>query len=597
MKSTNAAVLALLFLLAAAVSACGQPAEDDAQPETAVTAEKATELPPTAVPEEQEPLSELPLEPAIIESLQILAEEQSGGQTSVRVRGILSGSCSRLEDIISERDGNEFNLTVVTNQETGADCSTETIPFEETIALDVAGLEAGSYSVNNGEIHVSFELAAEEPAAEEVKETAEPAAETQPSAASVSGLVWHDSCANAAETTNPPAGCVLTADDAYLADGLPQGEEGIAGVELSVGEGACPAAAVASTLTGTGGAFTFDDLDAGTHCLFVDMSRLQNQSVLRAGSWTAPADGAPQITVTLDPGDAQENINFGWDFLDLPAANSDLLDCTNSIEFVADLSVPDDTVFTAGEAFTKEWLLRNNGTCPWVTGYSVVFVDGNPMSAEETITLEQAVAPGEDLELAIDMVAPEEPDTYVGTWQLADANGEAFGVNGFIDDGFWLQIISVEDVAPTATPPPNSAALGGVVWDDFCINSDPGSGCVENGNNSGIFIADGTFGPAESPLSGVRIDLAEGACPTDGTVPKGSALLDTTLTGDDGRYRFEGLPDGTYCLFMDALHEEMIDLLIPGNWTWPATGVGQYNILLDPGEQILDLDFGWDYID
>ena len=48
---------------------------------------------------------------------------------------------------------------------------------------------------------------------------------------------------------------------------------------------------------------------------------------------------------------------------------------------------------------------------------------------------------------------------------------------------------------------------------------------------------------------------------------------------------------------MDALSEDNVDFLIPGNWTWPATGVGRYSFILDPGEQALDLDFGWDYSD
>jgi hypothetical protein len=52
-----------------------------------------------------------------------------------------------------------------------------------------------------------------------------------------------------------------------------------------------------------------------------------------------------------------------------------------------------------------------------------------------------------------------------------------------------------------------------------------------------------------------------------------------------------------YCIFMDALSDENVDSLIPGNWTYPATGVGRYTFFLDPGEQALDLDFGWDYAD
>jgi hypothetical protein len=48
---------------------------------------------------------------------------------------------------------------------------------------------------------------------------------------------------------------------------------------------------------------------------------------------------------------------------------------------------------------------------------------------------------------------------------------------------------------------------------------------------------------------------------------------------------------------MDALSTANVDLLIPGNWTWPAVGVGNHTVVLDEGEQRLDLDFGWDFVD
>ena len=598
MNTKNIALWTLLFLLALVVSAC-----DQLQGINPLT-EASTEIPepaaPTATPEEPTPAGDPILSPADIESLEVLTEEQVSGQVSVRIRGVLPNNCTRIDDIISNREGSDFRLTVLAIQEPGEDCSAETVPFEETVEVDVSGLDAGSYNVIANDRQVSFELEAGEPEPEEeVVETveAEETVEPQPLTTSVSGLVWHDSCANAAATDGElPAGCVLTADNVFLADGLLADEDGIAGVEVAIGEGECPATAVDTMLTDNQGAFTFGDLTVGPYCLFIDRTRTQNQGILGAGSWTVPASDEPEINVTLDAGDVQENINFAWDFFNLPAADNvvDLADCTNSFEFVADLTIPDDTAFAAGEAFTKEWQLRNNGTCPWSSDYSIIFVGGDPMSAEESFALDRVVAPDEDLEVSIDMIAPEEPGTYRGNWQVASVDGEPFGIDGIIEDAFWLQIVVADDVA---TPSPSSAVLGGVVWDDFCFNSDPGQGCVEFPEDSGIFVGDGSFGPGESPLSDILIGLADGACPTDGTFADDSALVSTTLTDGSGQYRFENLPEGTYCVFMDALDEEMVDLLIPGNWTWPGTGVGRYTFVLDPGEETLDLDFGWDYVD
>jgi hypothetical protein len=597
MKINYATRFSLLILILLALFGCNQ-LEGIAGQQTGTTpSPEPTQLPPTtAAPVEPTESSKPLITTAEIDSLEILTSDQTADKVPVKLRGVFPNTCSRLDDINVERDGDTFILRVQSIQELGDECSQEVVPFEETVILDVTGLEAGSYNVRANDRQVSFELGIEQATATAATTEAEATTTAAPVTATISGLVWHDSCANTAvEDAETPAGCVLTEENLFLADGQVGDEEGIEGVEVFIGEGECPITeALDSTRTDEQGSFAFSDLSAGTYCLYIDMTRLQNQSILGAGSWTAPEGGDPQFTIALEDGQVEDGLNFGWDFLNLPAEVAEQIDCNNSFEFVSDLNIPDDTAFTPGESFTKSWQLRNNGTCTWTTAYSIRFVGGDQMSAGESIPLEQAVEPGEELNVSIDMIAPEETGTYRGNWQVADANGEPFGIDGFIEDAFWLQIVVTEDAG---TPLPNSAALGGVVWDDFCLNSDPGQGCQEFPEGSGIFIANGTYDPSESPLSGILIGLAEGACPTGGTIPDESAVLNTTLTDDDGRFIFEGLSDGTYCIFMDALNEDMVDLLIPGNWTWPATGVGYSTWVLDPGEQKSDLDFGWDYVD
>ncbi len=593
MKTTSGSAFILVFLLAVTVSACRFLPGDSSLVATSPTPAQPSPVPPTETALPPKPLDEAKLELATIESLEVLTEELSSDQVSVRLRGVLPTTCAQVDNIVTERVGSDFNIAILILQEPSEECSEQIVPFEELVALDVSGLDAGSYNVTANERQVSFNLTTEEPEPEPAE-----AAEAAPTGASIAGLVWHDSCANLGlDNVDLPPGCILTGSNAFLGDGVLEDEEGVARVEVAIGNGECPAVPEEYAFTDNQGAYVFSDLDAGTYCLFIDMTRIQNQGILGAGSWTAPDRDAPEITITLNPGDVQENVNFGWDFLDLPASETDLADCTNSFEFVADLSVPDDTVFAAGETFTKQWQLRNNGTCPWSTDYSITFVGGDQMASEDAVALDQIVPTGQDLEVSIDMVAPEEPGTYRGNWQVADANGEPFGIDGIIDDAFWLQIIVDEDAQPSSTPLPNSGAIGGVVWDDFCINSDPDQGCVEVTADSGVFVADGTFGPGESPLGEIEISLAEGACPADGALPPDTAVIERALTDSRGIYQFVDLAEGPYCVFMDALDEAMVDLLIPGNWTWPGTGVGQYSIVLDPGEEILDLDFGWDYVD
>ena len=56
-------------------------------------------------------------------------------------------------------------------------------------------------------------------------------------------------------------------------------------------------------------------------------------------------------------------------------------------QFVADVTVPDDTVFSPNQTFTKTWRLKNTGTCSWTPSYAVAFSDGNSMNGPATQAL------------------------------------------------------------------------------------------------------------------------------------------------------------------------------------------------------------------
>ena len=597
MKQKSSFYLLLLILFTLILSGCS--VLDSFSP--AATAEISTAVLPTATVS-GDPLLGL----ATVESVEILTLESFPVQINVRVTGVLPNKCTEIEDIVTQQDGNTFSVAVTTVQEPGANCSAEEVFFEEIVPLDVNGLEAGSYTVSVNGIQGSFKLdidnqMQEEPIAAEAEPTAavEPTAVAAVDSYAVSGRVWHDLCPGSpGDEGEPPGGCVVTEDGSLIADGLLDDEPGIEGVLVDLGQGTCPSAeTIVTATTDAEGVFSFGNLKAAEYCISVDTGGLQNQAILLPGSWTAPAGDVAEAAILVGDEETVQELNFGWDYELLPL---DLADCSSSFEFVEDLNIPDDTVFAPGEEFTKRWRLRNNGTCPWSTDYAVLFVGGEQMGAEESLPLTQRVAVSQTLDVAVTMIAPDEPGTYRGNWQVADPNGEPFGIDGNIEDAFWLRII-VDDGStpsdPSATPNPDSGAIGGSVWDDFCINSNPGRGCVESSANSGTFIADGSFDVLEFGLSEIAISLARDACPEDGTLPAATAVIDTAVTDEDGLYLFEGLSEGTYCIFMDALNAENVDALIPGNWTWPGTGVGLYSFILDPGEQALDLDFGWDFVD
>jgi hypothetical protein len=594
MKEKASFTLPLLILLILLLSSC--TILETISPSPTAEPDPATAVAPTAAP--AQPADPI-LGSATVESVEILTLESFPVQIHVRVTGMLPDDCSELDDIVTQQDGNTFNVAVSMVQRPAADCGDAPVPFEEIVPLDVYGLPAGSYTVSVNGIEGSFNfdidnLPQEEPAVATVEPTTIPTAVFH----TVTGRVWHDICSGSDgldTESDPPSGCVVAADGAIIADGLLENEPGIEGVRVNLGQGSCPSTvSIITATTDADGVFTFGNLNAEEYCISVDSGDEQNQDILLPGRWTAPAGDIAEAAIIVTNQDPSLEVNFGWDFELLPA---DLATCSNSFELLEDINIPDDTLFAPAEQFTKRWRLRNNGTCSWSTDYTVIFVGGDQMAAEESIPLTQSVPVSQTLDVAVDMVAPDEPGTYRGNWQVAGPDGEPFGIDGNIEDAFWLRIIVEEESAPSATAVPGSGAIGGVVWDDFCINSNPGRGCLESDVNAGVFIADGSFDPFESALSDVTISLAENACPGDGTLPIADAVIDTAVTDEDGLYLFDGLSTGTYCIFMDALSEENVDLLIPGNWTWPATGVGQYSFILDPGEQALDLDFGWDYVD
>ena len=95
-------------------------------------------------------------------------------------------------------------------------------------------------------------------------------------------------------------------------------------------------------------------------------------------------------------------------------------------KFVADVTIPDDTLMNPGDPFTKTWRLKNSGTRAWGLGFTIRYVGGVKMAAKESYPL-PAAAPGAEVDVSIDMVAPTTPGTHYEDWRLFDDHGEIFG--------------------------------------------------------------------------------------------------------------------------------------------------------------------------
>lgn len=131
--------------------------------------------------------------------------------------------------------------------------------------------------------------------------------------------------------------------------------------------------------------------------------------------------------------------------------------------FVADITIPDGTKFSPGASFTKTWRLKNNGTCTWTPAYSLVFADGASMGGPSSVPLGSSVAPGQTIDISVNLTAPVTAGTHRGYWKLRNATGATFGIGSDANSPFWVEI---EVVAPTST----TAPPGSVTIYDFAAN-------------------------------------------------------------------------------------------------------------------------------
>ncbi len=111
---------------------------------------------------------------------------------------------------------------------------------------------------------------------------------------------------------------------------------------------------------------------------------------------------------------------------------------------VKDVTIPDGTVMTPGQAFVKTWLVQNSGTCTWDAGFKFVYVSGESMGGTPFV-LNTAVAPGAQLEISIAMTAPTKTGNATGHWRMSTTSGTIFGADVFV-------AIVVSSATATATP-------------------------------------------------------------------------------------------------------------------------------------------------
>ena len=119
-----------------------------------------------------------------------------------------------------------------------------------------------------------------------------------------------------------------------------------------------------------------------------------------------------------------------------------------------DITIEDDTEMVPGEPFVKTWRVVNAGTCTWTPDYAVVFFSGEQMEAPDSQLLNVYVAPGQSVDISVDMIAPSSAGSYQGNWKIRNADGLLFGIGPGGESPFWVRIEVVETATETPIPSP-----------------------------------------------------------------------------------------------------------------------------------------------
>jgi hypothetical protein len=231
----------------------------------------------------------------------------------------------------------------------------------------------------------------------------------------------------------------------------------------------------------------------------------------------------------------------------VPTEEANSPDCTNRVELVSDVTVPDNARMSPNAAFTKIWRLRNSGTCTWNSGYAVVYAGGHNLNGPTTQTLSQAVRPVETVDVSLSLTAPGDDGTYRAEWLLRSGDGTLFGLGRNADRTFWVQIVvqrpanttpgPTPTVRPSATPTSSPTSVPSIThW----------RGEYYRGRS-----------PSGSPTlvrDDVSIDFNWASTSPDTRLPADnfSARWSRTLRFDAGLYRFHAAADDGIRVWLDG---------------------------------------------
>lgn len=142
-------------------------------------------------------------------------------------------------------------------------------------------------------------------------------------------------------------------------------------------------------------------------------SKGQNNNGFNQGVFLPPTV-APSLIPTITP-------------TPTPIVPTQPANCMSLLTFLSDLTVPDGTVFSPGATIDKRWLVENSGDCHWNDTYELRLVTGADLGVDPSQPLPQTPS-GEQAEVQILFIAPDQPGSYQSAWQAYTGTGMPFEI-------------------------------------------------------------------------------------------------------------------------------------------------------------------------
>jgi len=212
-----------------------------------------------------------------------------------------------------------------------------------------------------------------------------------------------------------------------------------------------------------------------------------------------------------------------------------------------------------GVNFTMNWVIENSGECDLPAGLRLIYLDGEEFGDSEPITLEEVLAPGDEITLSASLSAPDRPGSYSSSWALMDDDDNQIGP----DFDFEIQTFNPVTSTPRPTNTPEVSPTPEIV-EPFGYEINPGN-CEYVGNNwqCVLFITPyGGLGPYM-----LTVTDADPPSTYEGDGPFSHAIFSRRCSAWVNTITVKDL--GTGAEQGDAQYYDP-DFLFPGGCTFPA---------------------------